>query len=319
METPVRTLDLDGVLSESKRIFRANYSHFLALSFLFLPLSFSLIINPTLSLSSNFFTSDHFRKFSPNHQKPVVSNLLYILIVYVVTLCAIATITYSTYHSFSGKPIKFFAALKSLTISFFPLVSTAYVALSLLFLISLTFLLFVGVFVMLGQNLGFVLIDYNSIHFTWFSAVVGATLIVLVLYFHMNWSLAFVVVVAESKWGFAPLIRSWYLVKGMRSVSLWLLLYFGVFLGCTVWVNSNVLHAMSSQTYALLPMILGSSMLMWFLLWSTAANTVLYMYCKTFHGELAIKMADGLAHNYINLPFDDEKAPHAHVVTVVAA
>ncbi|KAL7589281.1 hypothetical protein Lser_V15G37418 [Lactuca serriola] len=290
METPVRPLDLDGVLSESKRIFRANYSHFLALSFLFLPLSFSLIINPTLSLSGNFFTSDHF-----------------------------TTITYSTYHGFSGKPIKFFAAVKSLTFSFFPLVSTACVALVLLFLISLTFLLFVGVIVMMGQNLGFVLIDYNSIHFTWFSAVVGATLILIILYVHMNWSLAFVVVVAESKWGFAPLIRSWYLVKGMRSVSLSLLFYFGVFLGCTVWVNSDALHAMSSQTYALLPMILGSSMLMWFLLWSTAANTVLYMYCKTFHGELAIKMADGLAHNYINLPFDDEKAPHAHVVTVVAA
>ncbi|KAI3516501.1 hypothetical protein L1887_15419 [Cichorium endivia] len=69
---PVHTLDLDGVLSESKRIFRANYRHFLALSFFFLPLSFSLIINPTLSLSGNFFTSDHF-----------------------------PTITYSTYHGFS--------------------------------------------------------------------------------------------------------------------------------------------------------------------------------------------------------------------------
>ncbi|KAI3779177.1 hypothetical protein L2E82_08750 [Cichorium intybus] len=139
----------------------------------------------------------------------------------------------------------------------------------------------------------------------------------IILYFHVNWSLAFVVVVAESKWGYAPLTRSSYLVKGMRSVSLLMLLTFGVFIGCTVWVNSDALHGMFDLTYELLPMILGSSMLMWFLLWSTAANTVLYMYCKAFHGELALEIADGFAHNYINVPSDDQKV--SHVVAIDAA
>ncbi|KAI3496076.1 hypothetical protein L1887_38426 [Cichorium endivia] len=119
----------------------------------------------------------------------------------------------------------------------------------------------------------------------------------IILYFHTNWSLAFVVVVAESNWAFAHLTRSSYLVKGVRSVSFSMLLYFGVFLGCTVWVNSN---AMSNQTYELLPMIVGSSMLMWFLLWSTDANIVLCTYCKACHGELALEIADWVAHNYIN-------------------
>ncbi|KAI3772512.1 hypothetical protein L6452_03698 [Arctium lappa] len=64
---------------------------------------------------------------------------------------------------------------------------------------------------MLAQNLGFVIvIDHNSIHFMWFSAVIGATLLAILIYFQVNWSLAFVIVVAESKWGFAPLMRSSY-------------------------------------------------------------------------------------------------------------
>lgn len=45
---------------------------------------------------------------------------------------------------------------------------------------------------MLVQNLGFA-VDYNPIFFI--------LLIVAIIYFHMNWSLAFVVVVVESKRG----------------------------------------------------------------------------------------------------------------------
>ncbi|KAL4574258.1 hypothetical protein LXL04_021086 [Taraxacum kok-saghyz] len=314
--TPAHTLNLSGIISTSKAIVKTNYSHFLALSLFFLPLSISLIIAPTLRLSDHFFTVDLFHKFPPNHHKDAISHLVYILLIYVSTLSAIATISYSTYHGFAGKQVNFLTALKSLTFSILPIITTAIVAHTLLFLISLSFLLFVGVILTLAQSLGFA-IDHNSIYFIPFSALVGAMLIAIVVYFHLNWSLAFVVVVAESKWGLTPLIRSSYLVKGMRSVSLLLLLYFGIFSGILVWLYADTVYrqALSGHSYVLFTM-LGSFFLMLFFLRSTAASTVLYMYCKAMHGELELEIAEGFSHDYINLPSDVEKVPQ--IVPVVA-
>lgn len=50
----------------------------------------------------------------------------------------------------------------------------------------------------------------------YFRAVSAAGLFALLLYLQVMWSLAFAVVVVESKWGFGALIRSWRLVCGMR-------------------------------------------------------------------------------------------------------
>ncbi|KAI3707647.1 hypothetical protein L6452_26274 [Arctium lappa] len=161
---------------------------------------------------------------------------------------------------------------------------------------------------MLAQNLGIViLIDQNSIHFMWFSAVIGATLLAILIYFQVHWSLAFVIVVAESKWGFALLMQSSYLTKGMRSVSLSLLLYYGVFgaLMVLIYTNSELSYPRSWPTVLLT--IVCSYFLMMFMLMSAAGNTVLYMYCKALHGELAIEVVEQFA--YVNLPSDDEKVP----------
>ncbi|KAI3696369.1 hypothetical protein L1987_79383 [Smallanthus sonchifolius] len=163
---------------------------------------------------------------------------------------------------------------------------------------------------MLAHNVWFVVIDSNSIYFTWFSITVGVVLIAIVVYVHVKWSLAFVVVVVESKWGFAPLMRSAYLVKGMRSVSLLVMLYFGVFGGLIVWMCFVSVNSILITTFA-------SFFLMMFLIRMTAANTVLYNYCKALHGELVIEVAEGFGYEYINLPEDDEKVPH--VVGVIAA
>ncbi|KAF5777108.1 hypothetical protein HanXRQr2_Chr12g0531791 [Helianthus annuus] len=203
----VHTLNLRGVLSVSKRIILARYWHFISLSLIFfLPLSFYLIISPTLiHLPKHPFTYDH-----------LIAYLVYTLIVYVLALCAIGTITYSTHHAFFGEPVSFLDSLKSLTFSFFPLASTAVLAHVLILVTSLNFLMFVGSVLMFMNNLGIVLTDYNSVYFMWFSAIMGAILITIVIYFYVEWSLAFVVVVVESRWGFAALMRSSYLVKGMR-------------------------------------------------------------------------------------------------------
>ncbi|CAH1431560.1 unnamed protein product [Lactuca virosa] len=306
--TQVQTVNLRTILSETKRIVKANNTDFIALYIFFLPLAFSLVITPTLHLhlSGSFFTVDLFHNSLANNQTLVTCHLLYILIVYLLTLCAIGTIGYSTYNVFIGTPVNFFTSLKSLTFIFFPLVSTAIIAHLVLLLISLTFLLFVGMIVMLGKSLGILVIDYNSIYFMWFSI---ATIIGIIIYFHMNWCLVFMVVVAESKWGFAALMRSWYLVKGMRSVSLSLLLYNLICNGGMAWSFSYTVYfcAFRRETlsFVLLTMF-GSIFLMLCLVMNTAANTVFYMYCKAFHGELELEIGYGFNNHYINLPSSDD-------------
>jgi len=104
----------------------------------------------------------------------------------------------------------------------------------------------------------------------------------------VNWLLAFVVVVAESKTGFAALTRSWYLTKGTRCVSLLLCLYFGFFVGITVWVTSDCIRVLSDRGYVLFVMMVGSSMLMSYLRQATIAVTVLYNYCKVLRCEVGI-------------------------------
>lgn len=211
--------------------------------------------------------------------------------------------------------------MKSLIYSFFPLVSTTLAALLILFLISLTFVLFFVVIIRLGENLGFV-IQYGSDYFILLCSLFVVTLGLFIVYFVVNWSLACVIVVAESKWGFEPLWRSSYLVKGMKSVSLSLLLLFGALIGFWVLINANdVLHFDTVNGWRswsfVLQLVIGTSILTLFLLHNTAANTVLYMYCKALHGELAIEIAEEFAREYVSLPYDDEKVPH--VVTVFAA
>ncbi|KAL4569504.1 hypothetical protein LXL04_025143 [Taraxacum kok-saghyz] len=322
---PAHTLNLCGVLFEAKRIVDAHSRHFLALSVVFLlPLSFSLIIFPTLqlSLTRSYVVSTQFFVFdTPDIQQNLTVHLLYSLFVYIFFLGAIATITYSTCHGFYGRPVNIFPAMKSLIYSFFPLVSTTIAAQLILSLISLTFLLFFTVIIKMGENLGFDT-NYNSNYFMASFAFMSAALGLCLIYFQVNWSLACVIVVAESKWGFEPLRRSSYLVKGMRSVSLALMLFFGVMIGFWVWMNSNdVMHFDAVDGWRSWPfgvqVVIGTSLLTLLLLQNTAAITVLYMYCKALHGELAIEIVEEFAREYVSLPFDDEKVPH--VVTVVPA
>ncbi|KAL4586791.1 hypothetical protein LXL04_011435 [Taraxacum kok-saghyz] len=324
--TPAHTLNLCGVLSESKRIVNAHSRHFLALSVLFLlPLSCSIVFYPTLYLPNpraDVVSSDGDYTFKS--LETLIFPLIYTLVVYLISLCALATITHSTYHGFYGRPVKFVPALKSIIISFLPLVSTVIAAKFFLFLISLSFLMFAFVIVKLAQNLGFI-VDYNSSNFLWFCIFLGVALGLVMLYFQVIWGLAPVIAVTESKWGFEPLWRSSYLVNGMRSVSLSLFLVFGILIGFLVWMATKsvmdfaIVEDWKSWDFVLQTIISSGflTVLTVLLLHYTAANTVLYMYCKALHGELAIEIAEEFAREYLSLPFDDEKIPH--IVTVISA
>lgn len=167
----------------------------------------------------------------------------------------------------------------------------------------------IGSVVMLAQGLGFVIDKIRLI--------VGVVLIVDMISVHVNWSLAFVVVVTESKCGFEALTRSSYLLRGMRLVSLKLFLFYGSLMGLMVW---EFLHSYGLTSYGLFYTLFRSSLLMLFLLQSTVANTVLYNHCKAFHGELATGIAyEVSACDYLSLPDDDNEKFDPHVVTVVTA
>lgn len=166
--------------------------------------------------------------------------------------------------------------------------------------------MFFGVILILVQKVGFV-INYNSSYFMLFSAVVGVILFFIIIYFHVNWSLSYVVVVAESKCGFEPLMRSSDLMKGMRLVSLKLLLFYGIIGGFLVFLYSrNLLNYGLSRTWGVISTLFGSGFLMMLFLQSTVVNIVLYNHCKTLNDDLTIGIDEGFAYDYLNLPDNDD-------------
>ena len=125
------------------------------------------------------------------------------------------------------------------------------------------------------------------------------------------------IVVVESSWGFEPLRRSSGLIKGMRGVALSSIFFFGFFAGVLVWSSwiltmgsdANPNDVWSNWAFVA-QIVVTSTFLMLLLLYNTAANAVLYMYCKAIHGELALEIAEEFAREYVSLPFDEGKVPH---------
>jgi len=159
-------------------------------------------------------------------------------------------------------------------------------------------------------------VEYSSPYFATFSGVVLLALFMVLVYLQVNLTLVSVIVVVESSWGFEPLKRSASLVKGMRGVSLSLLLFFGGLAGIVVWAGA--VSAVGSdgagdgwKSWAfVVQIVVTSTLLMLLLLYTAAANLVLYMYCKAIHGELAVDIAEEFHREYVSLPFDDGKVPH---------
>ncbi|KAK6931283.1 hypothetical protein RJ641_003076 [Dillenia turbinata] len=321
------TLNVFGALSESKRIINAHSRHFLALSVLFLlPLSFLITVYPTLlqTLSNPKPNRVQNIRFSPQQQKPSDSltlSLIYISVILILSLCATGAISYSVFHGFFGRPVKLFSALKSILYSFIPLLVTVICFQGIVFAVLGVF----GVFFWL-LNKGFELlgfeIGYGDPLYVGLITFGVCILVMILIHLQVIWSLAGVVVVAESIWGFEPLRRSANLVKGMRRVSLNLLLFFGFFIAVLIWSTSasavriGGANGWSSWVFVV-QIVVTSSLVTYLFLHNLAANTVMYMYCKAVNGELAWEIAEEFAREYISLPFDEEKAPHVVSVAQV--
>lgn len=320
------SFDLWAILSQSKRIINAHSRHFLALSvFFLLPLSFSLVVFPTLhhllidSVPNNFQFFFSITPFSPYQHQPILStNILlivssYFFFIFVLFLFAVGSITYSVFHGFYGRPVKLVSAIKSIFSSFLPLMITSLVSQIIVSLILATF----GLFLYLGirgiEFVGFQ-VDFSSSYFIGFCIILLVIMGAILVYLQVNWALVCVVVVVESNWGLNSLRRSANLIKRMKWIALSLSLFFGFFMSVLAWSSSFSAMDLDGDNWRnwgyVLQIVLTSTFLLLVLLYSTAANTVLYMYCKAIHGELAIEIAEEFAREYVSLPFDDEKVPH---------
>ncbi|KAI5678966.1 hypothetical protein M9H77_09916 [Catharanthus roseus] len=325
-----RELSFWGVLSVSKRIINAHSRHFLALSVVFLlPLSFSLIIYPTLEntlAQPNSFIPQQslFLSLSATYPEPtktqIIIPLLYCFFFLLLSVLAVASITYSTFHGFYGRPVKIVSSVKSIFYSFFPLLCTLFVAQIIMSLIILFYALLVALVYKSLLLLGFE-ISLDSKYFVGFMIFVAVVTMLSLVAVQVNWALANVIVVVESKWGYEPLRRSASLVRGMKGVSLSMLLFYGIAIWFLVWacwtsvINGSEAGGLWSFAFVV-QTVVGSGFVTLLMLQNVAANVVLYMYCKAFQGELASEIAEEFARDYVSLPFDCEKVPHVVSVQV---
>ncbi|KAF3431525.1 hypothetical protein FNV43_RR26256 [Rhamnella rubrinervis] len=327
-------MDFCTIVSETKRIINAHSRHFLALSVLFLlPLSFSFVVLPTLQdlLIDSFPNNSKIfvarTDFASQLDEPIISSKTlwlvsaYSLFTFFFSLCAVGSITYSVFHGFYGRPVKLISAIKSTFFSFFPLLGTVIVVDMITFAITILFLIILFLVIRGVELLGFET-EFSSPYFLGLFLVLAIVLIVVLLYLQVIWNLSFVVVVVESKWGLQSLRRSASLIKGMKRVAVSLQLIFVIFAAIFLLASYSTVRLVDVsdgwKRWEFVLQIVGtSSFLMMVLLYNLASNTVLYMYCKAIHGELAFEIAEEFAREYVCFPFDDEKVPH--LVSVVYA
>ncbi|PWA53010.1 hypothetical protein CTI12_AA452040 [Artemisia annua] len=322
MENPQsHTLKFTGAISDSKRIILASYTHYLVLSFFFLPLCamisslvFAIIFNGLNHLLELYSSIPH---------KILIYFIIYIIFGYTLTQCGTATITYSTHHRVLGNPMSLLTVLKSLKCTFFPIFFTSFLFDVLVVLITLTCLMFYGLVLMLGQAPGFVIDDHISFWYLLLLGVISSlsmTSGVIIGMILEKCSLVCMVVVGESKWGFLALKRSCHLHNETRVLkelpwAMWFVIcIFCGGVGAVIYlILLNNTRLVISNLGFVSWTVFGSFFLMMVLLMATVQNSVVYNYHKVVHGELSVKIDQ----EFVHPTTDVEKVPH--VVNVGAA
>ncbi|KAG6493419.1 uncharacterized protein LOC122002049 [Zingiber officinale] len=296
---------LGGVISESHRIVAAHSRHFLALSVLFLlPFSSILVAAPSFFFTSAPSTSSLF--FSHRHRLPSLAPPVLFSFAALFLLSASAAISGSAHHGFYGRPVKILPALRSLPARLAHL--TATLAAALLPLATL-FLLLASLLLLSLKALTFLHLPPRLSPFLY--SIFAAFAFLALLHLHLTYFLAGVIAILESSWGFAPLRRSAYLIKGMRPASLCLNLFFAVAIGLTLWGCAVGNPGSMAAAAAIARTVFATGITAALLLYWMVAAVVAYMYCKALHGELAGEIAEEFAWEYVSLPFHDRSVPHA--------
>ncbi|XP_075096165.1 uncharacterized protein LOC142174276 [Nicotiana tabacum] len=308
------------VVESRMSIFKANSSHFHALSILFLlPISFSLVGYPFFHLA--LFHPDYdFISFAQPHlfhsNFEIIVPTVYSLFLVLLFLCAVATTTHSAVHASYGRPINLVSSTKSIRKSFFPLLSTLVISQTIFISITLFFALILTIVVQILQALELIELKYDSNHFLFWVVPALIVLVPFLLWLQVNWSLAYVIAVVETKWGYETLRRSAYLVKGQRWAAFGIHLYYGFSMEMMMVCGSMfivIVGAAKGNPWMSLAVILQIALVsvMGYIMMNQylVANVVLYMKCKDLNGEKLHSETGGefVAGKYVSLPLDEQK------------
>lgn len=285
MASSSETISLCKILSESKSIIREHPHHFYVLTILFVfPLCLCSIIYTTIQSTFFAYSESNSTYFTYNPIQYLLITLLYTILVTLFSLCAVASISYSTYRAIYKEPLSLVESIKSIYNSFLPLTSTI-IVLGLIFaMIVIPFMVLVLLVYKWLYFSGVENISSLNSYFLIFVLVMTSLFVVLLFYLVVNWILAYVVVVVESKWGYKPLQRSVFLIKGNRGVALSMLIYFGL-VGAGLYWCSSAWRGWGFFLYVILASICQS----FILLGSYVANVVLYVYCRDSHEGLPLE------------------------------
>ncbi|GMN41921.1 hypothetical protein TIFTF001_011135 [Ficus carica] len=319
---PSHELNPTKILSESNRIINFQPRNFVFLAALFVFPSIAAVIylvyQYPVAISDYFLTIISTNSFGPDHQdhianifrtpKTFLLPLAFAFLISLFTLSAVGSITYTAFHAFHGQPVKLKSAFMSIKSSFFPLLGTTLLVRTIISSIIIIFAVILLSMFHGARSLGFHITVYSPYFLA--SCMAAAILFTsVVTYLHANWSLASVIVVAESTWGFEALKRSASLIKGRRrlflSVSyvLWFSQVMLVLSTNHFWLSTSDIVWKQFFLLVATQVLMMSISLTLSQLFCIVANTVLYVYCKAIHdGEEFPGPAE-----YVRLPVQDKK------------
>lgn len=286
------------IFCESRNILKAHSRHLKTLFLIFLvPLSFSLLLSPTLSNLFNYFYTNiipypynYSSTTNPNYKHhSLFFHLVYSLFTFIFSNCGVISITYSVFHFFNDQSLNLnlkSTITKSISTSFLPLLATTIVSHVIIFFVSLLYAL-LSVLIIYGAIFFNVTTSYSSLYY-FIGFLIALPLLFFLIYLQVNWTLVPVIVILESCWGLEALKRSARLVRGMKRVALSSLFVYG-FVEVIIVLDS--LHATKGfnetsdgwvlvGNYWVVIIVSQSYLLAMCMVSKIAFNTVLYAYCK---------------------------------------
>ncbi|KAJ0900245.1 hypothetical protein HanPSC8_Chr08g0311721 [Helianthus annuus] len=318
------TLNRQQLYRLTNRILTANLLHFILISLLFLPFTFSassavhFYFSPSSSSPPEFdpFNLILFKTIITSSQnlltlKTLITILAFACFVILPTVAGIALIIYSTNQAMQRKALTFFSTLKSLRRSYIPLLYTVVAGAISVIILFLAFTLS-AIIVNKGVKALGLGSDIYVVFSIFVNLIVSYALAFVVLFFITIWGSAPAITVLESNSGFKALKQSANQTNEFRRHAFSIVFVtgygFGSAMACSAVLQDFVPVAkwvmiVSTGAVNLLSLV-------WILPY-VVANTVLYVQYKVASGgEIVMMMVEEeVSGEYVRLPVNDREEP----------
>ncbi|KAI3730728.1 hypothetical protein L1987_61903 [Smallanthus sonchifolius] len=309
----------------TNRILNFHSLHFIPISLLFLPFTFSASAAVHFYFSSSSGTDlttmfDPFNLFliktiiacSQNllTVKTLITALAFFCFVILPTVAGVALITYSTNQAIHHKPPTFSSTVKSLSHSYIPLLYTLLAGSIKLIILFILFTLLPVAVTEAIKSLGF---RFDLFSFSIFiNLIVSYALAITIVFFIVIWGSAAAITVLESKSGFEALRQSANQSTEFRRDSFSIVYVTGFIVGTALTYSSVSQNFGPWMSFLQVGTIYLQSSLM--ILLYVAANTVLYVQNKVASGEENAKttVEGKLSGEDVRLVVDDEDSEVFH-------